>query len=108
MKKKIVLPTINREVMTTEEMPLIGEFYYGIQGIVSGDRGFITRTRYHTGSYQVLRALALTEGNCWNIGDLSNMDLRPLIERLLNNDLTVYQFDTFKELTDWINSPPTH
>lgn len=67
--------------------------------IIKRKKGFITG-RYN-GKYGVISIIGIIQGRC--LAKLEDCSLNILLSQLLDNKFEVYLFNTFKELTDWLN-----
>jgi len=83
--------------------------FYGVENSV-GDKGFITRNGYqstNTGgpAFLILSPFVqLTAGNSFGDGCFPfTSSLAELIEYIVNAKFEVFEFDSFKELTSWLN-----
>jgi hypothetical protein len=96
--KKVILKKQN-DVVHIEEVQ--NEKFYGVlPGGDSSMRGFITRERFDEGNYTIRAINCLTNGNGWQ--SWSRTSLRTMIEALLAANKSVYEFDTFQELMEWV------
>ena len=73
--------------------------YYGVIYKYGGDKGFISALEYKD-KFTIFCATSLTEGNCF--GGFENCtNLQKLCEQAQDN-FTIFQFDTYKELFKWL------
>jgi len=99
MKKQVIL----KENIVSISFANERKFYGAVMGD-DGERGFITRDSYWPeGNYTVRSVDAFTKGNGWTHCDAKT--LHGCIEKILAEPKgEVYQFDTFKELMEWVVS----
>ncbi len=77
--------------------------YYGFQSNLPndwGNKGFVTRSDFYNGDYIVLSPKYVTKGNTWS--QHRNKTLDGLIDGLLNKNWTVYEFNTYESLFNWL------
>lgn len=63
-------------------------------------KGFITRANYERGKFKAYVLDELTNGNQWSRIDSEGLDWT--ITKALNSGLKVYEFDSYKELLEWL------
>lgn len=90
------LPNNNEIVVSTETS--INK-YYGVE-FDTNIRGFISRREFETGYFTIFSTDKLTGGNGWDYYD--KQSLPDIIDMLIDNNYKVFEFDTFKELMEWI------
>lgn len=96
MKTVINLSTSNDIVSLTEVTP---DKYYGV--LVGGsERCFITKTEYENGNFTVRSLDELTKGNSYY--SVTSPSLTATIQLSLSSGYAVYEFDTAKELLEWL------
>jgi hypothetical protein len=77
--------------------------FYGVSICKGESRAFITKREFEHGAYTVLCADKFTEGNGYPRWDSYN--LTDLITKLLDHNHEVFEFDTFRELMNWVAGP---
>lgn len=83
--------------------------FYGVLDNPGNIRGFITReiTRetYRQGNFMLMAARNLTGGNGWVFSDINRdfSTLYKIVSFIMSRGFKVYQFDSFKELMDWVS-----
>jgi hypothetical protein len=84
------------------------DLYYGVDTPDVG-RGFITRSVHQGWSENKVKPFFfvsflqhITVGNTLDLRDFSEYDLGMLIDRLIENEIGVFQFESYNELLDWI------
>ena len=96
--KKVITKRLKDDVINVE---LVADHrYYGV--IVEDDiKGFITKTDFYTGQYEVHSLEGLTEGNGWNDVE-SCKDLVKFIRKCVDFGYDVYEFETYQKLIQWL------
>jgi hypothetical protein len=72
--------------------------FYGF--LCDGYKGFITREKYNDGNFIILSITKLTEGNRWPL--YKSNTLFSLINDFSEEYHKVYEFETVKELFNWL------
>lgn len=81
--------------------------YYGARRPTTPSwRGIIVRDRYHTtidkpANFQLRCFDEFTRGNIWNIQESPNFEI--FLRNVINEGWEVMQFETMKELAEWLN-----
>lgn len=82
-----------------EASDLSHDYYYGVKISHNGTRAFITTD--NRGGYVLRLLLGLTRGNGYGDGKgIYNLD--DMVQELLEDGHSVYQFDTVVPLLDWL------
>jgi hypothetical protein len=92
--------TVKTKLKTIEASKVSPNKYYGVLDN-AGDRGFITRSEYESGDYIVLCTYGVTAGNGYYAETTES--LSELVTSLVNSEVKVYEFDTYKELFKWLS-----
>jgi hypothetical protein len=72
--------------------------YYGAENKFK-QRAFVCRSEYSTGNFQMLCRECLTDGNAF----ISGVKTANFYDFMAGNqNINFFEFDTFKELTDWL------
>jgi hypothetical protein len=87
------------QVINVEECS--NRFYYGVEILYSLylKKSFIT---FDSGSFKILSIQDLT--GAYSYRPIKTNMLTTFLSSLLDEGAKVYQFETFKELSDWLNS----
>lgn len=76
--------------------------YYGVSDR-EGRRGFIAGNEFNGGCYKAFCCAYITKGNEWIWRDLREVtSLSSFIRILITDYLSVFEFDTHKELFQWL------
>ena len=94
----------NTESSTVNVNEIKQHKFYGV--LFTTERGFITREKYCGGDYTVRCINGLTYGNGW--GNHTDKDLSMLVDKLISRSITVYEFETARELFDWLLGSKTN
>ena len=99
---KQVVHTLSTDIITTIKNAR-PDRYYGIQQ-TDGEKGFVTKSNYFDGHYRESFVEDLTDGNSTMMdADSKIKDLTAFLEfKLSNGDRKIYEFETGKELFDWL------
>jgi hypothetical protein len=97
MKEVITVKTKLKTIEASKVSPIK---YYGVLNTV-GDRGFITRSEFESGDYMVLCTREITDGNSYYT--ITTKSLSELVTSLVNSEVKVYEFGTYKELFKWLS-----
>lgn len=93
------MKTVSSNPTTIHFTDCLTNKFYGVQA--HSWRGFITRTNFHDGYYYVtVMDEGVTEGARRFAGDYNTM--YECIKDILNIGFTIYQFDSAKELCEWL------
>jgi hypothetical protein len=65
------------------------------------EAGIITRSAYKRGNFIVVSTDNFTNGNCWS-GNYNHDSLADFIKSLIAANNKVFEFDTFREFSEWI------
>jgi hypothetical protein len=94
MKKRIITEPMT-ETVNLGDVSL--EKYYGFVNEV-GQRGFITRQRWHDGEFLAISFYSITNGNSFG----ARSELPELISELMMKGFSVFQFGECFELLDFL------
>lgn len=95
--KKVVIKKELKEV----SIDLVSvEKYYGIEEF--DNKGFITQAQFESDKFITICTTEITKGNGWPSYNKCK-NIHSLISRLIVDDITVYEFDTHKELFKWLS-----
>lgn len=94
--KRVINSKVKRESVNSSD--LNSRKYYGVD--INGFRGFISRERFEEGDYRLLCPDSLTEGNGWVM--MERDTLEKTVDAVIADGQSVYQFDTFNELMEWV------
>ena len=72
--------------------------YYGILNSL-GNKGFVVREDFNRGFFTIMCPDSMTNGNCYSNGYTS---LNNLAIEVISIGHKIYQFDTYKELFEWL------
>lgn len=72
--------------------------FYGVK--VFDDKCFIARRFYGFGEFTLLMPKELTNGN--GIFNYDSLDLQEMLDNIIAQNNEVFEFSTFKELTEWL------
>lgn len=72
--------------------------FYGVE--INGYKNFITREQFNSGNFVIRAVHSLTNGNGY--GAYGNECLRTLIEKAIENNNKVFEFDSFNDLAVWL------
>lgn len=97
MKRRIIKDAPEQEFIVLGSGLFDGHKYYGV--VVDGRKGFITCSEYNS-RFTIRCIRELTLGNGWTHRDSGSLD--GIIGNCINGGYAVSQFDTAKELFDWI------
>lgn len=78
---------------------------YGVLHI-SGDKGFIHRDDFLEGKFRIRCSHSITGGNQWKDKRWNSASLYSVIKNILNDpneNFTVFEFDSAKELFKWLS-----
>ena len=94
-QKMVSCPVVELSDISTDK-------YYGVHPKYHRAKGFITKTAYGEGNgvFTLLCVMGLTRANGWN--QMDHVNFHTHISALLDKDWPVYEFDTFKELSEWL------
>lgn len=82
------------------------ERYYGVEWNMevfkcpSIKKGFIAQERCHAGNFYVRCVIGFTYSNGWT--DWTSSTLQGCIRNLITKGHAVYEFESFKELSEWL------
>jgi hypothetical protein len=76
------------------------EKFYGALHHNGREVGFVTREKFDHDEFSLRATNAFTNGNGWDYYD--NKSLSDLINDLIGNKWSVYEFDSFVELMTWV------
>lgn len=93
MKQVLLFPPRSNFTLASQANDVL---YYGAETPCGGNRGFITQSKY--GLYDIRCLHGLTNGNGW---DITASSLDKLIEKALNLNWKVFEFETPEELMKW-------
>ena len=94
------LPGFNSRRKAASGHQANGKKFYGVQ-FTATQKAFIVQEEYDTGAFKLITfGREMTMGNSWDTYD--NNDLKLMIQNLIVNDKPVFEFDTAKELYQWL------
>ena len=95
--KRLVIKE-DSELKTTSVSNAAENKYYGAQK--DDCKGLVVRKNYNHDDFTILATDEITNGNGW--GDYDCHHLTDFLDNLIEDDFTVYEFSTFKELFAWL------
>lgn len=95
--KKVINPKTKTNTVIVEEVNVYK--FYGVV-VNNTNKGFIRRMNMVGGNFTILNIQDFTDGNCCN--DYDSPLLYDSIKKMINGGVSVYEFDTFKELCEWL------
>lgn len=99
MKKQIV-KKLPEDVVDIKDFTGDTELYYGVN-LHGGDRAILMMLGYCNNQFKVVSTRGFTHCNGWT-GLFKDGPLNSVVSQLLDRGYDVYEFETFKELADWL------